>query len=168
MKRKYNLRKLGNKRSYTIKEISELLNVHTQTIRAWRKEGLKPIEESLSPYLFLGSEVRTFLKNEFAKQKVPLKPNEIYCFKCRKAVIPINPQIIDRKIKLGNGNSSAFIAGNCPECNRELRRFTSLEKQAVIKQEVNQEQKQSIEPIPNKKGKALVGQMSLFSSNGEE
>jgi len=168
MKRKYNLRKIVSKRSYTTEEIAELLEVHTQTIRVWRKEGLKPIEASSSPFLFLGGDVKDFLKSELSKQKTPLKVNECYCLKCRKAVLPINPQVIDRKIKLGNGNDSAFLTGNCPECNSTLRRFTSLEIQKDIKQEVNQKETRPLEVSQNKKDNTTIGQMSLFSFDGEK
>jgi len=37
-----------------------------------------------SPYLFLGSEVKAFLKAEAEKHKTPLNDGEFYCLSCRK------------------------------------------------------------------------------------
>jgi hypothetical protein len=45
---------------YLIHEIAKACDVTRGTVRRWRKEGLRPIEDR-KPYMFLGSEVRAFL-----------------------------------------------------------------------------------------------------------
>lgn len=168
MRRKHNLRKIVSKRSYTTEEIAELLGVHTQTIRAWRKEGLHPIEANTSPFLFLGQVVKDFLANEFAKQKTKLQSNECYCLSCRKAVVPVNPQIIDRHVKLGNGKDSASLKGTCPICHHILSKFTTLEEQIITEQAVNQEVKNYPKVHKSKKSTVSFRQISLFGDDGEE
>jgi len=125
MRKRYKLRKIVSKRAYTTEEIAELLDVHVQTVRAWRKEGLQPIEKNASPYLFLGHEVRAFLAKELSSQKTKLSENEIYCLRCNKAVIPATTSIIERGVTIGKGKQSIFITGRCPTCDLELRRFAT-------------------------------------------
>ncbi len=125
MRKRYKLRKIVSKRAYTTEEIAQLLDVHVQTVRAWRKEGLQPIEKNSSPYLFLGNEVRAFLAKELRSQKTKLSENEIYCLQCNKAVMPVSTSIIDRGITIGKDKKSIFITGRCPVCGLELRRFAT-------------------------------------------
>ena len=152
MKRKHNLRKITSRRTYSTEEIAEVLGVHIQTIRTWRKEGLLPIENCSSPYLFLGSDIKDFLSKEMNKQKVKLAQNELYCLKCKKAVIPQNRQIIDRNILIGKDVSSIFLAGNCPHCGMRLRRFSSAKYKVV--------------PVVERKLAPSKPQMSLFEPSG--
>jgi len=159
MKRKYNLRKIVSKRSYSTEEIAELLGVHIQTIRIWRKEGLKPIEEHSSPFLFLGSDIRQFLAEQIKSQKVKLGADELYCLRCRKAVKPENLGIVDRNIVIGKGKKSTFITGTCPTCKLRLRRFSTLSE---IKNESVETKSEPKAPTQ------LKGQMGLFETNGED
>lgn len=159
MKRKHNLRKIISKRSYSTEEIAELLGVHIQTVRTWRKEGLNPIEAKSSPFLFLGSEIRQFLSNEIKKQRVKLLEGEFYCLRCRKAVKPKTTSIIDRNIIIGKGKQSVFIEGVCPVCKLRLRRFSTLSN-------LKKEKKDVVEI--SKPTQQLKGQMNLFESNGED
>lgn len=162
MKRRHNLRKIVSKRCYSTEEIAELLNVHIQTVRSWRKQGLKPIEETSSPFLFLGSDIREFLSQELAKQRVKLAPGECYCLRCRKGVKPVNPSILDRNIGIGKDKQSVFEIGTCPECGLKLRRFSTLKKgvkPSKPEQKIEQPKQQI---VPEK------GQLSLFQFNGED
>jgi len=162
MRKKYNLRKIVSKRCYTTEEIAGLLNVHVQTVRTWRKDGMQPIEGSTSPYLFLGSVVKAFLAKELSRQKVKLSDGEFYCLRCNKAVKPTTTRIIDRKVTIGKGKQSIFFAGNCPNCDLELRRFATKDQVKTTntnkKVEVNQPKKLE----PKQKIDVEKGQMSLF------
>ncbi len=130
MRRKYDLRKIVTKRSYDASELAETLGVHLQTIRQWHRDGLKALPDTKSPYLFLGSEVKVFLKAEAEKHKTPLRDGEFYCLSCRKGVKP-DPQTIEikeRKQKLGNGAQAIYLKSKCPECSRTVMLFSSRAK----------------------------------------
>lgn len=162
MRKKYNLRKIVSKRCYTTEEIAELFGIHVQTVRTWRKEGMQPIEESTSPYLFLGSAVKAFLAKELSRQKVKLSDGEFYCLRCNKGVKPATTRIIDRKVTIGKDKQSIFFAGKCPNCNLELRRFATNEqvKTKSTNKQVEVNQHKTVET--KKKVEVEKGQMSLF------
>jgi len=126
--RRYNPRKIASKRSYNTEELAKALNVHIQTVRKWRKNGLSPIEPNSHPYLFLGSDIRTYIQKEQSKKKVKLQPNELYCLKCRKGVTPTTTTERSRGIILGNGNESTMIEGTCPTYNSKVNKFSSRAK----------------------------------------
>lgn len=139
MRKTYNLKKLANKRSYSSDELSETLNVHLQTIRDWRRSGMKPLPDSKSPYLFLGSEVKRFLHQEWQKQRVKLQADEFYCVACHKAVKPelSSIKLIEREKILGGGKQATVITSYCPICERKVNRFSSqsvLSEVETIKQ----------------------------------
>lgn len=130
MRRKYDLRKIVTKRSYDASELAETLGVHLQTIRQWHRDGLKALPDTKSPYLFLGSEVKAFLKAESEKHKITLKYGEFLCFSCRVAVKP-SPETIEikeRNQKLGNGVQAIYLKSKCPECGRTVMLFSSRAK----------------------------------------
>ena len=134
MKRKHNLREIIGKRCYSTEEIAELLGVHIQTVRAWKKEGLESIKPNAYPYLFLGSDIRLFLSTAMLKQKVKLAQGEFYCVRCRKAVKPSDYTIIDRNIIIGKNKQSVFLRSICPDCKLKLNRFSTLSEQEKLKQ----------------------------------
>jgi len=162
MRKRYKLRKIVSKRAYTTEEIAQLLDVHVQTVRAWRKEGLQPIEKNSSPYLFLGNDVRAFLAKELSKQKRQLSENEFYCLRCNSAVTPNSTYVIDRGITIGKNKQSIFFAGRCPTCDLELRRFATKEQidasNARNKLLAKQPKLQSNQQVKD----TSKGQMSLF------
>lgn len=161
MKRRHNLRKIVNKRCYSTEEIAELLNVHIQTVRAWRKQGLNPIEAASSPFLFLGNDIREFLAIELSKQRTKLQPGECYCLRCRKGVKPANPGILDRNIGIGKDKQSVFEIGTCPECGLKLRKFSTLKKEVELSKPEQKIEQPKQQVVPEK------GQLSLFQFNGE-
>lgn len=171
MRRKYNLRKIVSKRCYTTEEIAELFEVHVQTVRSWRKDGMQPIEKTTSPYLFLGSEVRAFLAKELSNQKTKLSDGEFYCLRCNKAVKPSTTSIIDRNITIGKGKQSIFLTGSCPNCDTQLRRFAT--KEQLKKQPVQKTEPKQVITKPEKQQQeenktTLKGQMSLFETDSRE
>lgn len=126
MKKKYKLGKIVSKRSYITEELADLLGVHVQTVRQWRKEGLSPIEPNASPYLFFGMDVKRFLIDQRAKYKPKLQEGEFYCLKCKKGVRPKSVQQVCRNVFVGNGKVSYLLVANCPMCGIGVRRFTTL------------------------------------------
>lgn len=129
MKKKYNLRKLNKHKSYDSSELQEILGVHPQTVKTWKKEGLKPINGGSSPFLYSGDELIAFLLKRTESQKVKLKEDEIYCLKCRRAVKPIEIEVVRRGVFLGSGNESTILKSNCPICKSKIQRFSSIKRE---------------------------------------
>lgn len=155
MAKKYDTRKIISKRSYSTEEIATALGVHVQTVRSWRKQGMKPIEASTSPFLYIGSEIRAFLQRIQDKKKVKLKDDELYCVSCRKGVTPKQILTKDRNITIGKGKKSIFLYGTCPECGKEARRFAT-------KEQIENKPKVETSPKLPKAKNVQKGQMSLF------
>ena len=131
MSKKYELRKIKTKRSYTFKEIADLLDVHVRTVQAWHSEGLNPLEGSNNPYLVMGKDLKMYLKLQTEKHKVTLGLNEFYCMRCRKAVIPKKVYKYIGGIKIGGNKPSVRLSGICPTCSRKVNKFTSNDQSGV-------------------------------------
>lgn len=131
MKRNYKLRTIKTKKSYSTKELSKLLDVHEQTVRSWRKEGLESIDESSHYALFLGSTVKSFLKARADSQRVQLKKGEFYCMSCNKAVTAKNAQTVSQEKMVGKNKLSIRHHGNCDCCGNKVNRFGSLQPNEV-------------------------------------
>jgi len=129
-KRKYNPNLVKSRRSYTLKEIAEIYNLHIRTVQDWIKQGLKIIDESHSPYLILGQDVRDFLKVKRQKRKHNLKPGEFYCTKCNIPRKSIPEKIIFEKTEklLGKNGRQVIIKGICVVCKNKLFLFSSQRK----------------------------------------
>lgn len=135
MSKKYEVRKIKTKRSYTFREIAELLNVHVRTVQTWHVEGLTPLEGSSNPYLVMGKDLKMYLKIQTAKHRVSLETNEFYCMGCRKAVIPESVYKYTEGIKIGGNKQSIRLLGICPLCSRKVNKFTSDEQSAVAEKD---------------------------------
>ena len=131
MNRKYNVRKIKSKRSYTFKEIAEVFSVHTRTVQSWHTEGLKPVDSTCNPYLVMGASVRNFLTDKQQKTKTTLGKNEFYCMRCRKAVAPIKIKAIVRSITIGHNKQAVTLVGICPMCSCKVNKF-STKQQSLI------------------------------------
>src|SRR5579862_8753483 len=114
-------------RSYTIGEIAELFGVHKNTVRAWRKAGLRPID-SRRPVVFLGKTLAEFLKTRRVKAKRPLLPGQIYCVACRAAKEPALGMADYLPLTPTSGN----LRGLCPMCQRLIHRRVSRAKLTII------------------------------------
>jgi hypothetical protein len=127
-KNRLKIRLVRIRRSYSVAEIAALLKVHRQTVRAWHKAGMKPIEESDRPILFLGWEVRKFLQNRRDSKRRRLEDDQFYCTRCREArqSHPFDIQIINTNRLLGGGRKSISIKGRCNICGATVYRFGSF------------------------------------------
>lgn len=126
-KRKYNPNLIKARHCYSIAEICEVYHKHPRTVQSWRRLGLKPIDEASKPYLFMGEEIRHFLKEKRQKSRRPLKAGEFFCPKCKSArkSIPDKLLTIITDKKLGKDTKQAFIRGVCQICKTSLIRFSS-------------------------------------------
>jgi hypothetical protein len=76
MSRRYRIRSIRARRSYTLSEIAILLAAHVQTVRGWVKAGLPALEGS-RPALIMGYELIKFLGAKQEKRRVPLAEGEM-------------------------------------------------------------------------------------------
>ncbi len=122
----YNLRLIKQRESYSLKQISELLNVHIRTVQTWKQEGLNIINQD-KPYLVMGYDLKEFLSKRNDKRKIKLQSNEFYCTKCREAVRSTDNQVwfecSGRNIGK-QGFKEIVIKGICEFCNTKINRFS--------------------------------------------
>lgn len=128
MKRNYNTRIIKAKKSYSSKELAELLGVHVQTVRSWSQNGLEPIDSESHLALFLGSDAQNYLRQAMSKRRVKLGPNELYCFTCRNRTTAKDAKITVQEHTIGKGMSSIKREGTCDQCGKKVVRFGSLQQ----------------------------------------
>lgn len=122
----YNLNKIKMRKSYSIAEITSLFGITRKTCSRWLKEGLKVVEESVSPILVMGFDLENFIKERRTKKKINLKENESLCMKCHKAVIAKigSEQVIKTGKRIGKDNQEQLRKiGICEVCGTKINRF---------------------------------------------
>ena len=123
-----NLIRLRLNRSYTMRELTDTLDVHVRTVQGWHKEGMPAIDEQDKPLLFLGKKVKSFLKDRQQKRRTTLGPDEVYCLRCAIGVIPC-PETVSAEItglRLGRCSKLVVVRAKCPRCCGTVVRFASL------------------------------------------
>lgn len=112
-----NRQKICGSMSYTIKEMSDCLNVSQKTCLRWIEKGLPTVPGHKKPILMLGSEIKNFLRSKDSKKKVKLKRNEFYCLTCKAA----------RKAKRGSiKKSRGQKTAICSVCSGKMSRTNQL------------------------------------------
>ena len=106
-------------RSYTAGELAACLEVHKNTVRNWRREGLEPVERR-RPLLFHGASVRAFLLKRSADRKRPCPPGTLYCLRCRQPSAPVSGTLQFVSMKPRGGNLRAI----CSCCGLTMHRRT--------------------------------------------
>lgn len=106
-------------RNYEVSELARCCGVHKNTVRAWEREGLEPIDRT-KPRLFHGSTVREFLKKRNAGRRRPCPPGTFYCFRCREPRPPALGMVDYVPISRTSGNASAICAVCETMMNRRL------------------------------------------------
>jgi hypothetical protein len=101
--------------------------VHKNTVRAWRKAGLGPIDDR-RPTLFLGNTLAAFLESRRTRNKRPLRPGQIYCVACRAPKEPALGMAEYVPLTPTSGN----MRGLCPNCERLIHRRVSKAKLIAI------------------------------------
>ncbi len=125
MKKKYNLKRIKNKRSYSLKELAETVEVHIRTVQGWRREGMSIVPGS-SPFLVMGSAVRAFIRAKQAKRRVCLGAGQFYCLSCKKAVSGAGVQSVVNPATIGKGMIFYTLRGRCVECGGIVNRFSAV------------------------------------------
>jgi hypothetical protein len=119
-KRHPNFRLVKIHRSYSVEEIGRLFSVHKNTVRAWLKQGLDPIDKS-RPILVHGKALVSFLAARRVASKRPCPPGHIYCMRCHAQKQPAGNMIDYTPVTDRTGNLSAI----CPTCGTMMYRRTS-------------------------------------------
>lgn len=118
MARRYSAARIKSNRSYTIEEAAEVVGVTTQTVRQWVREGL-PLLSEKRPFLILGWQLKSWLKEREANRARPLKGDEFYCLRCkapRKAAFGLMDQTTSR-------DGRPMMTGFCGVCETICNRF---------------------------------------------
>jgi hypothetical protein len=119
--KRHDPRRIKRHRSYTVGELAAAQKVHKNTVRAWMRAGLAPIDDR-RPLLFPGEAVRTFLERLKGERKRPCPPGLFYCFRCRDRRPPALGMVdfVERPAG-GAGNLTAL----CAHCGTVMNRRAS-------------------------------------------
>lgn len=128
-KRKFNPRLIKSNASYSVSEISLLLNVGENSVRHWIKSGLKVIDGK-TPTMLHCEELRTFLTKKQSAKKKTCNQDEMFCFSCREP-----RKISENSVILLNKNDKILqLKARCQTCKSFMTRNYSSSKLAEIEQ----------------------------------
>lgn len=127
MPKKYNLRLIRARRSYTPSEIAILLSVDIKTVYRWIDGGLQVMEKTVKPLLIMGSKLKDYLSGQ--KVKIFLSEDEYYCLSCKRAVIAKEGSEIIEKTGYSIGNESkdqCVKKAKCNRCGRHVQKYIKV------------------------------------------
>ena len=114
-------RRIKSDRTYDYREAAEAVEVTVQTIRAWRKQGLRVMTDK-RPFLVLGADLKAFIRESKQARKTPLSIGRFYCMSCKGPRAPAY-DIADYEPKSAtHGRLTAFCAACGGSCSRIVRR----------------------------------------------
>ena len=114
-------------RTYSVPELAACFGVHKNTVRNWRREGLKPLDDR-RPVVFHGETIRAFLARRNASRKCPCRAGTLYCFRCR-APRPPALGMVDYVARTAvSGNVRAI----CATCETVMNRRIGMASLATI------------------------------------
>jgi hypothetical protein len=125
--RRYNARRVKIHRSYRVEEAAKLFRVHKNTVRAWLKSGLQPID-CRRPILILGRHLASFLHGRRERRRQRCRAGELYCFRCRapRGSAPGTAKYLPLTASSGN------LRALCADCGTRMYRLVSFQKLAVV------------------------------------
>ena len=101
-------------RSYDVRELSDRLGVHKNSVRQWIREGL-PVVDGARPTLILGNEFQAWWAKREKAKKRPCQPGQMYCFKCREPKAPALGMVEYAATNAVTGNLKAM----CETCGTD-------------------------------------------------
>lgn len=119
-----------SQRTYTSKEVGELLDIHVGTVRSWRKVGLKALPGTKTLLLFHGAELKRFLRERALSRRCKLADGEFYCMRCKTARESSRRHLTSTSTERGLGYSREQVIhkGKCTVCGAKMVRFGSQER----------------------------------------
>ena len=118
--RRLNPNAIKLRRTYTARELAIAYGLHKNTIRAWQRDGLTPLDGK-RPVLFMGEDVRTFLASRNVGRKRPCPAGTLYCFRCREA----RPPALGMVDYLATTETSGNLRALCGVCETIMHRRVS-------------------------------------------
>lgn len=130
MKKKHNYKDgLESYRSYKLKYIADIIDVHIQTLRKWIATGGLEAFQHEGDYYIYGAVLKDYLKAKNTSNKIKLTDTQFKCQSCKKHTEPQN-NIITKIEEQKNGN--LFIFGICA-CGYEMRKIWSKNRKGELK-----------------------------------
>ena len=110
-----------------MEEAALILKVHKNTIRAWLKSGLEPIDDR-RPIVILGRHLAGFLHARRKHRRQRCGVGQFYCMRCRAPKPPAAQVAEYRPITPSSGN----LGGTCADCGSRMCRRVALAKLATV------------------------------------
>lgn len=109
--------------SYSFEEMAAVFGIHKNTVSKWVKNGLPCLKEK-RPFLILGVDARSYLKEQRNSKKQKCKPNEFFCVRCKKPVTPAENYVE----YLPSSTIKGRLTGICSHCECVINKFISVAK----------------------------------------
>ncbi len=104
-----------------------LLGVHKNTVRAWLKAGLDPIDHR-RPTVVLGRQLSSFLHARREARRQRCGAGQFYCVRCRAPRTSAASKAWYLPITTVSGN----LSGICSDCGTRMYRRVALHKIAAV------------------------------------
>lgn len=129
MGRRYRSPRLAKRhRCYTVEQTARLYECHKNTVRAWLKGDLEPID-GRRPILIKGSALNAFHAKRRESACRRCGPGELYCLPCRKPQRPAGDTAEYSPITSKVG----VIRAICPCCGRSMFQRVNAARLAVFR-----------------------------------
>ena len=126
----YNQNLVKINRNYTFEELAAVFGVHKNTVSTWVKNGLPCLKER-RPFLIMGDDAKTYLKEQRTGRKQKCKPDELFCMRCKAPTRPAENFVEYLPLSATKGR----LVGFCGRCECVVNKFisyTSLERYSAL------------------------------------
>ncbi|WP_299410966.1 helix-turn-helix domain-containing protein [uncultured Roseobacter sp.] len=127
MGKRVSTRGIKKHRHYTYEDAACILGLSVQTVRAWKGEGLKVLDQG-RPHYILGEALIEFVAKRQQKRTITLAADQFYCFKCRAPKKPFGMMVDYVPINQIRGRLEAL----CETCERPCQKFSAEASLAAL------------------------------------